>query len=61
MADPASRINSAIDRIVAAASTCLDDNDALRRRHAALRDAMAAAVGALDEQIARRDSNRIDA
>lgn len=61
MADPASRIDAAIDRIVAAASTCLDDNEALRQRHAALRDAMGAAVTALDQQIARQDTNRIDA
>ncbi|UVO52120.1 hypothetical protein M0208_16970 [Sphingomonas sp. SUN019] len=61
MADPASRIDAAIDRIVAAASVCLEDNEALRRRHAALHEAMTAAVAALDEQVARQDTNRIDA
>ena len=49
----ATRIDAAIGRIEAAVQTRAESNDALARRHAALKARMAEAVSALDDVIAR--------
>jgi hypothetical protein len=49
----AARIDTAIARIEAALRTREESNDALARRHAALKARMAEAVSALDDVIAR--------
>jgi len=50
---PLQRIEAAVARIEAAAAAQRQESDSLARRHATLREAMASAVGTLDEIIAR--------
>ena len=52
---PLQRIEAAVARIEAAVAAQRKESDSLARRHEKLREAMAKAVGALDEIIARED------
>lgn len=52
---PLQRIEAAVARIEAAVAAQRKESDSLARRHANLREAMAKAVGTLDQIIARED------